>query len=138
MIGAMNAIRPQALAKSIASSGSASDPMTPLYARADRWLLAVLAICELAAIGLSLYFSRIDLALGIGLPVVGIAAFLVLTQPGRLVTRLYMAFAFMAFFLVLTVFSFMAGTLPCLAGLQCCQRSTMVPFSRLISMPCSR
>jgi methyl-accepting chemotaxis protein len=96
MIGAMNAIRPQALAKSIASSGSASDPMTPLYARADRWLLAVLAICELAAIGLSLYFSRIDLALGIGLPVVGIAAFLVLTQPGRLVTRLYMAFAFMA------------------------------------------
>ena len=96
MIGAMNAIRPHALATSIATSGSASDPMTALHARADRWLLAVLAICELAAIGLSLHFSRIDLALGIGLPVVGIAAFLVLTQPGRLVTRLYMAFAFMA------------------------------------------
>ena len=96
MIDAMNATRTSALAMPISSPDTAADPMTPLYARADRWLLAVLAICEVAAVALSLYFSRLDLALGIGLPVVGIAAFLVMTQPGRLATRLYMAFAFMA------------------------------------------
>jgi len=96
MIDAMNALRTSALAMPISRPDNAADPMTPLYARADRWLLAVLAICELAAVALSLYFGRLDLALGIGLPVVGIAAFLVMTQPGRLPTRLYMAFAFMA------------------------------------------
>ena len=96
MIEAMNTTRTSALAMPISSPDNAADPMTPLYARADRWLLAVLAICEVAAVALSLYFGRLDLALGIGLPVVGIAAFLVMTQPGRLATRLYMAFAFMA------------------------------------------
>jgi methyl-accepting chemotaxis protein len=96
MIDAMNATRTSALAMPISSPDNAADPMTPLYARADRWLLAVLVICEVAALALSLYFGRLDLALGIGLPVVGIAAFLVMTQPGRLATRLYMAFAFMA------------------------------------------
>jgi methyl-accepting chemotaxis protein len=96
MIDAMNALRTSALAMPISRPDNAADPMTPLYARADRWLLAVLAICEVAAVALSLYFGRLDLALGIGLPVVGIAAFLVMTQPGRLPTRLYMAFAFMA------------------------------------------
>jgi methyl-accepting chemotaxis protein len=70
--------------------------MADVYRVADRLLLGVLAICQLATVGIAIHFGEVRLALGVGLPVLGVAALLVLLQPAALVTRLYMAFAFMA------------------------------------------
>jgi methyl-accepting chemotaxis protein len=72
------------------------DVMTDVYRKADRLLLAVLATCLGAAVALSLHFGGTALALGVGLPIVGLAALLVTGAPGTLVTRLYMGVAFMA------------------------------------------
>jgi len=79
-----------------ASSLAGDDAMTPLYARADRLLLAVLATCAAAAVALSLHFGGTVLVLAVAVPIVAVAAGLVAAQPGRLVTRLYMAVAFMS------------------------------------------
>ncbi len=78
------------------SPPSGDDAMRPLRAQADRLLLAVLATCAAAAVALSLHFGGTALALAVGIPIVAVAAGLVATQPGRLVTRLYIAVAFMA------------------------------------------
>ena len=73
-----------------------TDAMVAVYTRADRMLLAVLATCEVAAIALGWHFDALGLALGAGLPLLAVAAALVSLAPGALVTRLFMAFAFMA------------------------------------------
>jgi methyl-accepting chemotaxis protein len=73
-----------------------ADAMIAVYRRADRLLLAVLAICTAAALALSMHFGGIDVALGVGLPILLVAGALVRMQPGALLTRLYMGFAFMA------------------------------------------
>jgi len=70
--------------------------MVDVYRSADRLLLAVLAACAAAAVALTWHFGGTLLALAIGVPIVAIAGLLVATQPGGLVTRLYMGFAFMA------------------------------------------
>jgi methyl-accepting chemotaxis protein len=72
------------------------DAMCDVYRSADRLLLAVLACCVVVAIGLGLYFGGLPLALGVGLPLLAVAAGLVAWNPGGLATRLYMGFAFMA------------------------------------------
>ena len=74
----------------------AADPLAPYYARVDRMLLAVLAGCVAFAVALSTHFGGTPLALGVGLPVLGATAALVAARPGRLVTRLVVAIAFMA------------------------------------------
>jgi len=72
------------------------DAMIDLYRWADRLLLAVLAVCTAAAVVLGVHYGRPWLALGVGLPVLGLAAALVAIRSGRLVTRLYMGVAMMA------------------------------------------
>ncbi|MCA3177414.1 MAG: hypothetical protein O9345_18465 [Burkholderiaceae bacterium] len=66
---------------------------TPLCARADRLLFAVFATCGAAAVALSLHFGGTVLALAVAIPLVAVAASLVAAQPGRPVTRLYVAIA---------------------------------------------
>ncbi len=78
------------------SSDHGDDALSSLHARADRMLLAVLAVCAAAAVVLSLHFGGTALALAIGIPIVAIAGGLVASMPGRLVTRLAMAVAFMS------------------------------------------
>jgi methyl-accepting chemotaxis protein len=73
-----------------------ADAMIAVYRLADRLLLAVLAICTGAALALSMHFGGVDVALGVGLPILLVAGALVRMQPGALLTRLYMGFAFMA------------------------------------------
>jgi methyl-accepting chemotaxis protein len=78
------------------SAPSGEDAMNRVYLAADRMLLAVLATCAAAAVGLSVHYGGTALALAVGLPIVAVAAALVGLCPGSLATRLFMAVAFMA------------------------------------------
>ena len=79
-----------------APSDDGADAMASVYRRADRLLLVVLAICAAAAVVLSLHFGGTGIALAVAVPVLGAVALAVAVAPGRLLTRLAMAVAFMA------------------------------------------
>jgi methyl-accepting chemotaxis protein len=79
-----------------ATAASGDGTMSRVYIAADRMMLAVLAICAAAAVGLSIHFGGTTMALAVGLPIVAIGAALVGLSPGSLPTRLYMAVALMA------------------------------------------
>ncbi|RPH40246.1 MAG: hypothetical protein EHM87_22565, partial [Burkholderiales bacterium] len=73
-----------------ASADPGGSTMSRVYIAADRMLLAVLATCVAAAVGLSLHFGGTPTALAVGLPILAVAAALVWLSPGSLLTRLYM------------------------------------------------
>lgn len=74
------------------------DPMLqPLRQKADQVMLAMTAFLLLVCLGLAPWRNTWVDALVVGLPTLGLAAWLMQRRPGRLVTRLYMASAFMVY-----------------------------------------
>jgi methyl-accepting chemotaxis protein len=69
--------------------------MTGLWQESDRLMLMVMGLLTLVSFGLAPWYGTWFEALTIGLPTAAITFFLVRTQPGALLTRLYVGAAFM-------------------------------------------
>ena len=69
--------------------------LTDLWRESDRLMLVVMGLLTVVSLGLAPWYGTWFEALTIGVPTMAVTAFLVKTQPGALLTRLFVGAAFM-------------------------------------------
>ncbi|WP_341645087.1 methyl-accepting chemotaxis protein [Thauera sp. SDU_THAU2] len=76
---------------------NAEETLRPFRAKADRVMLATLAILLLTSLGIATYSGAWGLVLAVAVPATLVPALLITLQPGSLISRLAVALAFMIF-----------------------------------------